>query len=112
MIIFLLIFVTHGSTSSSNLKSSGDKFKADVVLVEGDMFLNKFQVRNLAFGPRNGMIDKKYRWPKNKLGKVIVPYKFNETSAYCESLITFESSTVSSFMIFKLMNTNPKFAQL
>lgn len=82
MLIFLLVIVTvhHGSTSSSKLKASGGLF-------EGDIMLNKFQRRSLAFGPRNGVTFKRYRWPKNKSGLVMVNYKFKDPKEYCESLI-------------------------
>lgn len=84
LLIFLLILVTiqHGSTSSS--KSRASKSKSSKGFIEGDMILNKFQKRNLAFGPRNGLISKQYRWPKDDCGDVIVPYKFKNSSEFSE----------------------------
>lgn len=40
---------------------------------QGDMILNKEQVRNLHFNPRNGLINERFRWPKEN-GKVTVSY--------------------------------------
>lgn len=38
---------------------------------------------------RTGILNTRYRWPKNKEGKVLVPYKISNDAKYCEnSLIT------------------------
>lgn len=34
---------------------------------------------------RTGILNTKYRWPKNKEGKVTVPYKINNDAKYCEN---------------------------
>lgn len=90
--LLILVTVQHGSTSSSKIEPKS-KLKDSGGLFEGDMILNKFQKRNLAFGARNGLIDKKYRWPKDKCGNVIVPYKFKNSTEFCEFL--------SNFYVFK-----------
>lgn len=51
---------------------------------QGDMILSKQQIRNLNFTPRNGLINKRYRWPKNNEGNVIVPYGFKDKDEYCK----------------------------
>lgn len=38
---------------------------------------------------RTGIINTKFRWPKNANGNVIVPYKINDLSNFCEKKIDF-----------------------
>jgi hypothetical protein len=33
---------------------------------------------------RTGIINTKYRWPKNSEGHVVIPYKIDEAAKYCE----------------------------
>lgn len=33
---------------------------------------------------RTGILNTKYRWPKNKAGKVVVPYKISSDAKYCK----------------------------
>jgi hypothetical protein len=33
---------------------------------------------------RTGLVNTKYRWPKNREGHVILPYKIDELAKYCE----------------------------
>lgn len=54
--------------SSENPEESGGFF-------EGDMKLNREQLMNLEYGPRNGLISRQFRWPKSQ-GKIIVYYGF------------------------------------
>lgn len=46
---------------------------------EGDMVLNQEQMLSvLGLGSKNGLIDKKYRWPKNEVPYVIVGGYFSK----------------------------------
>lgn len=51
---------------------------------QGDMILTEKQRRNLEFGPRNGLVDQRFRWPKNRNGKVVVPYEFKNRREFSE----------------------------
>jgi hypothetical protein len=55
------------------------------VLFEGDIILTPEQ-EMLAKGrvPRTGLLDEKFRWPKNSARQVIVPYTFETASGYSE----------------------------
>lgn len=56
---------------------------------QGDMILSKRQIRNLNFSPRNGLIYKRYRWPKNEEKNVVVTYGFKDKNEFCEFICQF-----------------------
>lgn len=54
---------------------------------QGDMILSAEQLRNLNFGPRNGMVNRRARWPKNKRRKVVIPYAYRNPGEFSKSKI-------------------------
>lgn len=56
----------------------GDKFQGDIVLTpsQEEMF------NGTGKGSRTGLLDTRYRWPKNTAGQVIVPYTFLSSAGF------------------------------
>lgn len=73
--------IENGAGVAANEGLSGEMIGGNF---EGDMILSDEQLRNLDFGPRNGLVHKKFRWPKNSKGEVIVPYNFSNANDYSE----------------------------
>lgn len=49
---------------------------------QGDIILTKKQEQDVKTSLRTGIIEESYRWPKNNVGKVIVPYEISPD--YCK----------------------------
>ncbi|XP_070494003.1 hatching enzyme 1.2-like [Chironomus tepperi] len=61
----------------------GNHFQGDIVLLEDQKkFLNNTDL----VGTRTGLIWEKYRWPKNRNGRVVVPYKMSNVFSYKDKL--------------------------
>jgi hypothetical protein len=65
-------------TSTRSIYELGDKFQGDIVLTPEQKAL----VSGTTRGSRTGLLDKKYRWPKNSFGKVILPYTFQSSAGF------------------------------
>ncbi|XP_070493984.1 low choriolytic enzyme-like [Chironomus tepperi] len=58
---------------------NGQFYQGDIILVQEQLDILKYpDDDDDPFGTRTGVISENYRWPKNKEGKVIVPYKIEE----------------------------------
>lgn len=79
--------VVHGLPIENEARDApNDGFSGEMIggNFEGDMIMSDEQLQNLDFGPRNGLVHKKFRWPKNSKGEVIVPYNFTNADDYSE----------------------------
>jgi hypothetical protein len=60
----------------------GDKFQGDIDLTpEQEAIIN-----GTARGGRTGLLNTKYRWPKNSAGYVMVPYAFQPFSQFSKRI--------------------------
>lgn len=81
--LFLLVVLSTQLNEVDSNKFRSRRFKSKEKAEEaggnfqGDMILNKVQFRNLESSPRNGMLSKKFHWPKEN-DKVIVNFVFDE----------------------------------
>lgn len=61
----------------------GNHFQGDIVLLEEQRkFLNSSEIAKDDLGARTGLIWEGYRWPKNKYGRVVVPYEIS--NVFCK----------------------------
>ena len=56
---------------------NGQFFQGDIILQQEQIDILKYPDDDDPFGTRTGVLSENYRWPKNKNGKVIVPYEFS-----------------------------------
>ncbi|XP_070493994.1 hatching enzyme 1.2-like [Chironomus tepperi] len=60
---------------AKDVLENGEFYQGDIVLMEDQ--LDMLKATDDEFGTRTGILSQYYRWPKNRLGKVIVPYAFS-----------------------------------
>ncbi|XP_026461756.1 LOW QUALITY PROTEIN: meprin A subunit beta-like [Ctenocephalides felis] len=94
--------VVFTATSASPIKNE-DLVWMESGKFEGDMVLNQEQMLSvLGLGSKNGLIDKKYRWPKNEVPYVIVGGYFNR------SQINYIHKAVAEFRNISCVKVRPK----
>ena len=63
----------------------GNHFQGDIVLLdEQKIFLNSSRNLQDDVGARTGLIWEGYRWPKNKHGRVTIPYEISSVFSKCK----------------------------
>lgn len=86
LIAYFLVFAQ--SSTSKLFKKLEDKIEKDFEegpYFQGDIVLTQDQAAAFFNGSYNakdiftGILGKKYRWPKNLAGKVVVPYKISKS---------------------------------
>jgi hypothetical protein len=80
----------------------GNHFQGDIVLTEDQE--DFFKGNSTSKGSRTGLIDTRYRWLKNRLGQVIVPYTLD--GSYSENRVQVLTETDE---IFQAMTTETEF---
>ncbi|XP_026479964.1 zinc metalloproteinase nas-8-like [Ctenocephalides felis] len=80
---------------------------------EGDMVLNQEQMMAvLGLGPRNGLIDKKYRWPLKHVPYAIIPGYFNkEQEDYIHKAVA-EFNKISCVIVRPKNSSDTKYVQV
>lgn len=63
---------------SRSVLESGDKFQGDIVLTK----TQRAEIELHVGGQRTGLLETVYRWPKNIVGFVEVPYIFREADNF------------------------------
>lgn len=81
---------------SRSVLESGDKFQGDIVLTE----IQREEIALHIGGQRTGLLETVYRWPKNIVGFVEVPYTFREADNFSiklnflKSLLSFDNQNL------------------
>jgi hypothetical protein len=61
---------------------NGNFFQGDIVLQPDQQEILEMVLKDEDFPTRTGIISEEYRWPKNRNGKVVIPFEISED--YCE----------------------------
>lgn len=61
---------------------NGKFFQGDIVLMQDQLDILTYPDDDDEFGTRTGVLSENYRWPKDRSGKVIVPYSLAKD--YCK----------------------------
>lgn len=78
LVVTIMLLVEFSLRASSGVVKNPEEVGGGF---EGDMVLSERQMRRLHYTPRNGRVDKRYRWPK-KDGTVMVLYQFESDDDY------------------------------